>query len=102
MTLPNTKSARNYVFNVFIVIVLFYYDVVRLYSTSKMPTFMDSHPMGKYTEDDLKKSQKELRDEFGVRVLNILYDMGTGMIFCLIDAPDRLAVERHHSKFGVK
>jgi hypothetical protein len=24
------------------------------------------------------------------------------MIFCLSDAPDRLAVEKHHSKFGMK
>ena len=58
--------------------------------------------MGGYTDDDLKKSQKEPRDEFGVKVLNIFYDTESGMIFCLIDAPDRLAVERHHAKFGVK
>jgi len=24
------------------------------------------------------------------------------MIFCLLDAPDRHSVEKHHSKFGVK
>lgn len=58
--------------------------------------------MDKYTEDDLKKSQKEPRDEFGVKILNIFYDMDSGMIFCLLDAPDRYAVEKHHSKFGVK
>jgi hypothetical protein len=67
-----------------------------------MPTFIDFHSMGKYTEDDLKKSQKEHRDEFGVKILNIFYDMDSGMIFCLLDAPDRHAVENHHSKFGVK
>jgi Protein of unknown function (DUF4242) len=67
-----------------------------------MPTFIDFHSMGAFTEDDLKKSQKEPRDEFGVKVLNIFYDMGSGMIFCLIDAPDRFTVERHHSKLGVK
>jgi hypothetical protein len=58
--------------------------------------------MGKFTEDDLKKSQMEPRDEFGVRVLNIFYDMDSGMVFCLVDAPDRFAVEKHHSKFGMK
>lgn len=63
---------------------------------------MDFHSMDKYTEDDLKKSQKEPRDEFGVKILNIFYDMDSGMIFCLLDAPDRYAVEKHHSKFGVK
>ena len=67
-----------------------------------MPTFMDFHSMGKYTEDDLKKSQTEPRDEFGVKVLNIFYDTESCMIFCLLDAPDRYAVENHHAKFGTK
>ena len=63
---------------------------------------MDFHSMGRYTEDDLKKSQNESRDEFGVKVLNTFYDMDSGMMFCLLDAPDSIAVERHHSKFGIK
>jgi Protein of unknown function (DUF4242) len=67
-----------------------------------MPTFIDFHSMGKYTEDDLKKSQEEPRDELGVKVLNTFYDLDSGMMFCLVDAPDRYAVERHHSKFGMK
>ncbi len=67
-----------------------------------MPTFMDFHSTGRYTEDDLKKSQNESRDEFGVKVLNTFYDMDSGMMFCLLDAPDSIAVERHHSKFGIK
>jgi hypothetical protein len=58
--------------------------------------------MGKYTEDDLKKGQNEPRNEFGVRVMNIFYDMDSGMVFCLVDGPDRFAVEKHHSKFGMK
>jgi hypothetical protein len=57
--------------------------------------------MSRYTEDDLKLSQKEHRDEFGVKV-NTFYDMDSGMIFCLLDVPDRFAVERHHLKFGMK
>ena len=31
-----------------------------------------------------------------------IFDMDLGMIFCLVDVPDRNAVENHHSKFGVK
>jgi len=58
--------------------------------------------MGRYTEEDLKKSQKEPRDELGVKVLNTFYDLDSGMMFCLVDAPDKYAVERHHSKFGIK
>jgi hypothetical protein len=67
-----------------------------------LPTFLDFHSIGKYTEDDLKQSQKEPRDESGVEVLNTFYDMDSGTMFCLVDARDRLAVERHHSKFGMK
>jgi hypothetical protein len=62
---------------------------------------MDFHSMGRYTEDDLKKSQKDPRDEFGVKVLNTFYDLDSGTMFCLVDAPDKYAVERHHSKFGI-
>jgi hypothetical protein len=46
-----------------------------------MPKFMDFHSMGRYTEDDLKKSQREPRDEFGVKVLNIFYDITSGTMF---------------------
>ena len=67
-----------------------------------MPAFLDFHSLGGYTEDDFKKTQNEPRDELGVKVINIFYDTESGMMFCPVDAPDRSAVERHHSKFGVK
>ena len=63
---------------------------------------MDFPSMGDYTEDDLRKGQNEPRDEFGVKILNTFYDIDSGMMFCLVDAPDRYAVEKHHSKFGMK
>jgi hypothetical protein len=50
----------------------------------------------------LKKAQKEPRDEYGVKVLNTFYDVESGMMFCLVDAPDRESVEKHHAKFGIK
>jgi hypothetical protein len=34
--------------------------------------------MGDYTEDDLKKSHNEPRDEFGVKVLKTFYDLESG------------------------
>ena len=67
-----------------------------------MPTFLDFHSMGRYNEDDLKKSLNEPRNELGVKVLNTFYDLDSGMMFCLVDAPDRYAVERHDSKYGMK
>jgi uncharacterized protein DUF4242 len=63
--------------------------------------YIDFHSMGRYTEDDLRKSQKEPRNELGVEVINTFYDLNSGMMFCLVDAPDRYAVERHHSKYGM-
>jgi hypothetical protein len=39
-----------------------------------MPKFIDFHSMGGFTEDDLKKSQKEPRDELGIKILNTFYD----------------------------
>lgn len=67
-----------------------------------MPAFLDFHSMGRYDEDDLKKSQKEPRNELGVKVINTFYDLDSGMMFCLVDAPDKYAVERHHSRYGVR
>jgi hypothetical protein len=74
-----------------------------------LPAFLDFHSMGRYNEDDLKKSLKEPRNELGVKVLklgvkvlNTFYDLDSGTMFCLVDAPDKYAVERHHSKYGMK
>jgi hypothetical protein len=67
-----------------------------------MPTFLDFHSIDRFTEDDLKRGQKEPRDEYGVKVLNTFYDIDSGILFCLLDAPDRDSVEKHHSKFGIK
>jgi hypothetical protein len=36
------------------------------------------------------------RDEFGVKVLNILYNEEVSISFCLLDAPNKEAVEKHH------
>lgn len=59
-----------------------------------MPAFLDFHSMGRYNDDDLKKSLKEPRNELEVKVLNTFYDLDSGMMFCLVDAPDRYAVEK--------
>lgn len=37
-----------------------------------------------------------------LKVLNTFYDLDSGTMFCLVDAPDKYAVERHHSKFRMK
>jgi Protein of unknown function (DUF4242) len=66
-------------------------------------TYVPRLPLsGKIYGGYLKKSQQESRDELGVKVLKTFYDLDSGTMFCLIDAPDKYAVERHHSKFRMK
>ncbi|HEY7107786.1 MAG TPA: nickel-binding protein, partial [Nitrososphaeraceae archaeon] len=53
-------------------------------------------------EDGLIKEQNASRDELGVKTVNILYNFEVGTIYCLIDAPNKAAVKKHHDKIGVK
>jgi hypothetical protein len=41
-------------------------------------------------------------DEYSVRIVNIFYNRAAGISFCLLEAPSREAIERHHEKYGVK
>jgi Protein of unknown function (DUF4242) len=41
-------------------------------------------------------------DEFGITHVNIMYNKEEDKFFCLLDAPNREAVENHHNKQGVK
>ncbi|MGA7897868.1 MAG: nickel-binding protein [Nitrososphaeraceae archaeon] len=67
-----------------------------------MPTFLDVHSIGTLTEEDLIKEQNAPRDELGVKTVNILYNLEGEVIYCLLDAPEKEAVEKHHDKIGVK
>jgi hypothetical protein len=64
--------------------------------------FLDVHPTGGVNEEMLKKMQNELPDEFGVITENIMYNFEDNKVFCLIEAPDKNAVENHHAKYGIK
>lgn len=67
-----------------------------------MTRFIDVHPTGGVNEEMLKKMQNELPDEFGVTTENILYNIEADKVFCLIEAPNKNVVERHHAKYGIK
>jgi Nickel responsive protein SCO4226-like len=73
---------------------------LKIYLT--LPTFLDVHSIGTLTEEDLIKEQNAPRDELGVKTVNILYNLEGGVIYCLLDAPEKEAVEKHHDKIGVK
>lgn len=67
-----------------------------------MPRFIDSHPMSGLEEETLKKLQNSPKDEFGVTHSNIIYSKEEDKIFCVLDAPDKEAIEKHHHHAGIK
>lgn len=67
-----------------------------------MAKFLDVHPTGGVNADVLKNMQNELPDEFGVTTENIMYNIEDDKVFCLVEAPNKIAVEKHHAKYGMK
>jgi len=41
------------------------------------------------------------KDEFGVTHENIIFGKEEDKLFCLLDAPDRESVDKHHHKLGL-
>ena len=64
---------------------------MKIYLT--LPIFLDVHSIGTSTEEDLIKAQDSPRDELGVKVVNILYNLEVGFIYCILDAQSKEAVE---------
>ena len=48
-----------------------------------MPKFLDVHPMKGFDE-------------------NMFYNKEEDRFFCLLDAPNKEAIEKHHARFGLK
>ncbi len=67
-----------------------------------MPKFVDTHGMGSFTPEQLKALQKAPRDEFGVVHDDILFNKQEDKVFCILDAPNKEAVLKHHQKVGVE
>ncbi|MGE5782531.1 MAG: nickel-binding protein [Nitrososphaerales archaeon] len=42
------------------------------------------------------------KDEFDVTPINILFNKDADLCYCLQEAPNKEAVEKHHSKFNLK
>ncbi|MDQ3868843.1 MAG: DUF4242 domain-containing protein [Thermoproteota archaeon] len=66
-----------------------------------MPIFLDVHKVP-FSEENLKELCGSPRDEFGVRHVNLFYNKEANVCFCLLDAPNQDAVEKHHTKADVK
>jgi hypothetical protein len=68
-----------------------------------LPKFLDVHSLeGIRDEGTLRKLQQSPMDEFGVKHLNILFNRQANICFCLLEAPNREAVEKHHAKYSIK
>jgi hypothetical protein len=67
-----------------------------------MPRFLDVHSMKGLDENILKKLQDSPQDEFSVKYLNILYNPEDDKCFCLLEAPNKEDVKKHHEKMGIK
>jgi len=67
-----------------------------------LPKFLDVHHIKRINEDILKQIQMSPKDEFGVTHVNILFNPEADRVFCILDAPDKDAVEKNHKKIGIK
>jgi Nickel responsive protein SCO4226-like len=67
-----------------------------------MPKYMDTHAMGKLSSEQLRHAHQSPKDEFGVTHHDILYNAKENRIYCVLDAPSREAVEKHHAKLGIR
>ena len=68
----------------------------------KLPKFLDTHKRMGLSEETLRNMQDAPKDEFGVKHINLFYSDKEDNLFCLLDAPDKEAVMKHHEKAGVK
>jgi len=67
-----------------------------------VPRFLDVHSMKGLDEHILKTLQNSPQDEFSVKHLNILHNPEVDKCFCLLEAPTKEVVEKHHEKMGIK
>lgn len=67
-----------------------------------MTKFIDTHPMGELTAEQLKKLQNAPKDKFGVTHHDILFNEKENRVYCVLDAPTKEAVANHHHAAGIK
>jgi Protein of unknown function (DUF4242) len=63
-----------------------------------MPKFLDVHPLKGLDEKTLRKLQSPPVDEFGIKHVNLMYNQEEDRFYCLLEAPNKQAVEDHYNK----
>jgi hypothetical protein len=69
---------------------------------SNVPTFLDDYDLGNMIEEQLMQAQNLPMDEFGFTAKNMLYSKEVNLLYCILDAPNKDAVQMHHQKFGLE
>jgi Protein of unknown function (DUF4242) len=64
--------------------------------------FLDTHKIDSLNEEQLIKLQESPLDEFGVIHINMLYNYEANIMYCILEAPSKEAVELHHARLGCK
>jgi signal transduction histidine kinase len=67
-----------------------------------MPIFIDSHKMGGLDPLKLKKIVGDPPDKNGVTHRDVLYNEKENKLFCILEAPNREAIESHHRDVGIE
>lgn len=67
-----------------------------------MPKYIDTHQMKPLTAQQLREAQNASQDEFGVTHHDILFSEKDDKVWCILNAPNKDAVEKHHAKVGIK
>ena len=67
-----------------------------------MPRFIDQHPMKPFKAEQLRGLQEAKVDEFGVTHHEIIFSEKDNKVWCVIDAPNKEAVKKHHEKANIK
>ena len=65
-----------------------------------MPIYMDRHYIEGATRHAVESAHQkdlELQDEFGVNIMTYWFDEERSTAFCLVEAPEKEAVQRVHS-----
>ncbi len=67
-----------------------------------MSKYIDTHEMKPLTAQQLREAQNAPQDEFGVTHHDIFFSEKKNKIWCILNAPNKDAVEKHHAKVGIK
>jgi signal transduction histidine kinase len=67
-----------------------------------MPFFIDGHYMKGLTTGQVKKIVNNLPDKHGVTHQEILYNEKDNKLFCILEAPNKESIEKHHQDIGIK